>query len=117
MAEILITTFSHDIPREFGLDKCALTQFVNDQLSEGKTGAKVRRKETIKGLKPGKIYNYLCVDESNRIQHSSMRERLRLEYSYRVNIVLLTRVVRSEQGCTQQRVGTSVLKYSFDAIH
>ena len=99
-----VRTFSDDIQMKFGLNKCAMAHFVNGKLSGHNTGVKVGKTETIKGLEPGQVYKYLGVDESNGIQHSTMRERLRREYFRRVK---MDRVVWSEQGSSHQRVGTT----------
>ena len=50
----------------------------------------VEKTNTINCLEPGQVYKYLGVDESNGIQHSMMRERLRREYFRRVKVVLQT---------------------------
>ena len=99
-----VRTFSDDIPMKFGPDKCAIAHFVKGKLSGHNTGVKVGKTETIKGLEPGQVYKYLGVDESNGIQHSTMRERLRREYFRRVKMV---RVVWSEQGSSHLLVGTT----------
>ena len=74
------------------------------KLSGHNTAVKVGKTETIKGVEPSQVYKYLGVDESNGIQHSTMRERLRREYFRRVK---MDRVVWSEQGSSHQRVGTT----------
>ena len=81
-----VRTFSDDIRMKFGLDKCAIAHFVNGKMSGHNPGLTVGKTETIKGLEPGQVYKYLGVDESNGIQHSTMRERLRREYFRRVKM-------------------------------
>ena len=84
MAEILISLmgcWKRYVP---GLDKCAIAHFINGKLSGHNTGVKVEKTETIKCLEPGQVYRYLGADESNGIQHSTMRERLRRENFPRV---------------------------------
>ena len=44
-----VRTFSDDIRMKFGLDKCAIAQFVNGKLSGHNPGVKVGKTETIKG--------------------------------------------------------------------
>ena len=85
-----VRTFSDDIRMKFGLDKCAVAHFVNGNLSGHNTGVKVGKTVTIKGMEPGQVYKCLGVCESNGIQHSTMRERLRREYFRRVKMVLRT---------------------------
>ena len=85
-----VRTFSDVIRIKFGLEKCAMVHFVNGKLSRNSTGVTVRKTETIKGLEPGQVYKYLGVDESNGIEDSTMRERLRREYFCTVKMALRT---------------------------
>ena len=85
-----VRTFSDGIRMKFGLDKCSIAHFVNGKLSGHNTGVKVGKTETIKDLEPGQVNKYLGVDESNGIQHSTMRERPRHGYFRRVKMVLRT---------------------------
>ena len=70
-----VGTFADDIRMKFDLDKCAIAYFGNGKLSGHITWVKVGKTETIKGLELAQVYKYFGVDESNGIQHSSMRER------------------------------------------
>ena len=110
-------TFSDDIRMKFGLDKCAIAHFVNGKLSGHNTGVKVGKMETITGLEPGQVYKYLGVDESNGIQHSTMRERLRREYFRRVKMVLRTELYGRNKVLAINGLALPVLTYSFGVIH
>ena len=112
-----VRTFSDDIRMKFGLDKCAIVHFVNGKLSGHNTGVKVGKTETIKGLEPGQVYKYLGVDESNGIQHSTMRERLRREYFRRVKMVLRTELYGRNKVLAINGLALPVLTYSFGVIH
>ena len=112
-----VRTFSDDIRMKFGLDKCANAHFVNGKLSGHNTGVKVGKTETIKGLEPGQVYKYLGVDESNGIQHSTMRERLRREYFRRVKMVLWTELYGQNKVLAINGLALPVLTYSFGVIH
>ena len=112
-----VRTFSDDIRMKIGLDKCAIAHFVNGKLSGHNTGVKVGKTETIKGLEPGQVYKYLGVDESNGIQHSTMRERLRREYFRRVKMVLRTELYGRNKVLAINGLAPSVLTYSFGVIH
>ena len=87
----MVHTFFDDIQMKFNC-KCAVAHFVNGKLSGHNAGVMVGKTETIKGLGPGHVYKYLGVDESNGIQHRTMRERLRQEYFHRVKMVLRTKL-------------------------
>ena len=112
-----VRTFSDDIRMKFGLDKCAIAHFVNGKLSGHNTGVKVGKTETIKGLEPGQVYKYLGVDESNGIQHSTMRERVRREYFHRVKMVLRTELYGRNKVLAINGLALPVLTYSFGVIH
>ena len=112
-----VRTFSDDIRMKFGLDKCAIAHCVNGKLSGHNPGVKVRKTETIKGLEPGQVYKYLGVDESNGIQHSTMRERLRREYFRRVKMVLRTELYGRNKVLAINGLALPVLTYSFGVIH
>ena len=112
-----VRTFSDDIRMKFGLDKCAIAHFVNGKLSGHNPGVTVGKTETIKGLEPGQVYKYLGVDESNGIQHSTMRERLRREYFRRVKMVLRTELYGWNKVLAINGLALPVLTYSFGVIH
>ena len=77
-----VCTFSDAIHMKFGLDKCAVAHFVNGKLSGHNSWVTVEITNTINCLERGQIYKYLGVDESNGIQHSSIRGTLRREYTF-----------------------------------
>ena len=70
-----IRTFSDDIQMNFGLEKWPVAHFVNSKLSGHNSRVMVGKMDTITCLEPGQVYKYLGVDESNSIQHSTMRRR------------------------------------------
>ena len=112
-----VRTFSDDIQMKFGLDKCAVAHFVNGKLSGHNSGVTVGKTETIKCLGPGQVYKYLGVDESNGIQHSTMREKLRREYFRRVKMVLRTELYGRNKVLAINGLALPVLTYSFGVIH
>ena len=112
-----VRAFSDDIRMKFGLDKCAIAHFVNGKLSGHNTEVKVGKTETIKGLKPVQVYKYLGVDESNSIQHSTMRERLGRENFRRVKMVLRTELYGRNKVLAINGLALPVLTYSFGVIH
>ena len=114
-----VRTFSDDIQMKFGLDKCAVAHFVNGRLSGHNSGVTVHvgKTDTINCLDPGQVYRYLDVDESNGIQHSMMRERLRREYFHRVKVVLWTELYGRNKTLAINGFALPVLNYSFGVIH
>ena len=73
----------------FGLDKYAVSDFVNVKVSGYNFGVTVGKKDTIHFLEPGQV-KYLGVDESNGIQHITKPETLRCEQFRRMKMVLRT---------------------------
>ena len=102
---------------KFGLDKCAVAHFVNGRLSGHNSGVTVGKTDTINCLELGQVYKYLGVDESNGIQHSMMRERLRREYFRRVKVVLQTELYGRNKILAINGFALPVLTYGFGVIH
>ena len=111
-----VCTFSDDIHVKFGLDKCAVAHFVNGRLSGRNSGVTVGKTDTINCLEPGQVYKYLSVDETNGIQHSMMRERLRREYFCRVKVVLQTELYGRNKILAINGFALTVLA-SFIGVH
>ena len=83
----ILKTFSDNIKMEFGLDKCAKATFIGGKLT--KTSEIILNNDTaIKDLDQNGRYKYLGIKESNGIQHSAMKEKIRKEYYRRIRIVL-----------------------------
>ena len=83
----IVKHFSDDIKMTFGLDKCAKAPF-----KQGKpicTGnIRLDQQATISELDPDSGYNYLGVSESDGIQHTTMKDKVRKEYCRRVRLIL-----------------------------
>ena len=85
----IVKQFSDDIGMEFGLEKCAKASFKRGKLAS--TGNIVIDDDTeIQELDQEGVYKYLGVDESDGIQHSKMKEKIRKEYNRRVRLILRT---------------------------
>ena len=67
-------------------------------------------------LEPGQVYKYLGVDESNGIQHSMMRERVRHAYCRRVKVVLWTELYGRNKILAINGFALPVLTYGFGII-
>ena len=86
----IVKQFSDDIKMSFGLDKCAKASFKKGKLIS--TGnIELDNETTINELDQDSGYRYLGVDESDGIQHTKMKEKIRKEYYRRVRLT-----VRSE---------------------
>ena len=73
----------------FGLENCAKANFKRGKLAS--TGNIVINDDTeVQELDQEDVYKYLGVDESDGIQHSKMKEKIRKEYNRRVRLILRT---------------------------
>jgi len=68
---------------EFGLEKCAKIVFKRGKLVHSQNLV-IETNREIHELEEGKTYKYLGIEESERIQHQHMKERLKQEYSRRL---------------------------------
>ena len=83
----IVKQFSNDIGMEFGLEKCAKASFKKGKLAS--TGNIITDEYTdTEEFNQQGIYKYLGVDESDGIQHSKMKEKIRKEYLRRVRLIL-----------------------------
>lgn len=115
---ILIETvkkFSADIKMNFGLDKCAVANFVKGKL-DLMSGIEVDPNQTIKSLDPAGHYKYLGIKEGQGLNNPTMKEELRKEYLTRVR-----KILKSDLGSRNKltAIGTMaipVLEYSFGIV-
>ena len=71
-----IKSFSDDIIREFGLDKCAKATFKRGRLADS-SNIELDVNTIIQDLDQEGTYKYLGVSEGNGVQHSQMKEKIR----------------------------------------
>ena len=79
-----VKQFSENARMEFGLDECAKVKFFRGKLLKAKN-VTLDTTTVIKDLEPEQ---YLGVTEGNRIQHSSIREKILKECFRRVRSIL-----------------------------
>ena len=118
MAEILISSmgFCTRYVRFLMTSRCCGT-LCQRQTVWTQYWATVGKTETVKGLEPVKVYKYLGVYESNGIQHSTMRERLRRECFRSVKLVLRTELYGRNKVPAINGLALQVLTYSFGVVH
>ena len=83
----IIKQFSDDIRMEVGLAKCPKATFSRGKLLKA-NNITLDTTTIIKDLEPEESYKYLGVTEGDRIQHSSMREKIRKKCFRRVRTIL-----------------------------
>ena len=82
-----IKSFSDDIIREFGLDKCAKATFKRGRLADS-SNIELDVNTIIQDLDQEGTYKYLGVREGNGVQHSQMKEKIRKKYYRRMRMEL-----------------------------
>ncbi|XP_073231990.1 uncharacterized protein [Porites lutea] len=111
----IVKQFSDDIGMEFGLEKCAKASFMKGKLAS--TGNIVIDDDTeIQELNQEGVYKYLGVDESDGIQHSKMKEKIRKEYNRRVRLILRTELNGRNKIEAINSLAVPVVQYSFGII-
>ena len=111
----IVKQFSDDIGMEFGLEKCAKASFKKGKLAL--TGNIIIDEYTaIEELNQEGIYKYLGVDESDGIQHSKMKEKIRKEYLRRVRLILRTELNGKNKIEAVNSLAVPVIQYSFGII-
>ena len=112
----IVKQFSDNIGMEFGLEKCAKASFMKGKLVS--TGNIVIDDDTeIQELDQEGVYKYLGVDESDGIQHSKMKERIRKEYNRRVRLILRTELNGRNKIEAINSLAVPVVQYSFGIIN
>jgi hypothetical protein len=72
---------------EFGLEKCAKITFKRGKLIYSQN-LLIDNNREIQELEQGKMYKYLWIEESEVIQHSQMKDRLKLECNKKLRMIL-----------------------------
>jgi len=111
-----VKTFSNDIRRDFGLDKCAKITFKKGKLTHSQNLVTDINRE-IQELEQGKTYKYLGIEESEGIQHQQMKERLKQEYSRRLRMILKFELNARNKITAIGALAVPGLRYSFGIIN
>ena len=99
----------------FGLENCAKANFKRGKLAS--TGNIVINDDTeVQELDQEDVYKYLGVDESDGIQHSKMKEKIRKEYNRRVRLILRTELNGRNKIEAINSLAVPVVQYSFGII-
>ena len=112
----VVKQFSDDIGMEFGLEKCAKASFKKGKLTSTGNIVLIDVDTEIQELDQEGVYKYLSVDESDGIQHSKMKEKIRREYNRRVRSILRTGLNGRNKMEAINSVAVPVVQYSFGII-
>ena len=111
----IVKQFSDDIGMTFGLEKCAKASFKRGKLVS--TGnIEISDDTAIQKLNQEDVYIYLGVDESDGIQHSKMKEKIRKEYYRRVRLILRTELNGRNKREAINSLAVPVVQHSFGII-
>ena len=111
----IVKQFSDDIKMSFGLDKCAKASFKKGKLIS--TGnIELDRETTINELDQDRGYKYLGVDESDGIQHTKMKEKIRKEYYRRVRLIVRSELNGRNKIEAINSLAIPTVQYSFGII-
>jgi predicted RNA-binding protein with RPS1 domain len=111
----VVKKFSDDIEMKFGLSKCAKATLKGGKLIK-KENIEIDVATTIKDLQQDNTYKYLGVDESEGIQHSKMKEKIRKEYYRRTKLVLKSELSAKNKIDSINSIAVPVVQYSFGII-
>jgi len=67
----------------------------------------------IQELEQGKMYKYLGTEEGEGIQHQQMKERLKQEYNWRLQMILKSELNARNKITAIGALAVPVLRYSF----
>ena len=111
----IVKQFSDDIGMTFGLGVWAKASFKKGKLVL--TGNNEINNDTaIQELNQEGAYKYLVVDESDGIQHSKMKEKVRKEYNMRVRLILRTELKGRNKMEAINSFVVPVVQYSLGII-
>ena len=108
-----VKKFSDDIGMSFVLDKCAKATFKRRKLT-GATSAELDRNTVIK---QEEVYKYLGIGESNGIQLTAIKEKIRKECYRRVQAILTTELNSANHREPLNTLAIHVVTYSFNIIN
>ena len=111
----IVKGFNDDIGMEFGLSKCAKATFKRGKL-ENSDHVWLDEETVIKDLEQEKVYKNLSVDESNGIQHTTMKQKLKKELVRRTQLILKTELNSKNRITTINTLTIPVITYSFNII-
>ena len=99
----------------FGLEKCAKASFRRGKLVS--TGnIEISDDTAIQELNQKDVYKYLGVDESDGIQHSKTKEKIRKDNYRRVRLILRTELNGRNKMEAINSLAVPVVQYTFGII-
>ncbi|KAL7634727.1 UNVERIFIED_CONTAM: hypothetical protein RMT77_015104 [Armadillidium vulgare] len=110
----VVKKFSKDICMEFGLEKCAFLTLKKGRRIESEN---ITIEEiTIRQLEQEKTYKYLGVEESEKVEHKLMKEKLGKEYLKRTKAILRSELNAKNKIEAIKTLAIPVILYSSGII-
>ena len=100
----------------FGLDKCAKVSFKRGKMRRS-ASLELDITTIIKDLNQEEFYKYLGINESDGIQHSQMKEKIRKECYRRVHTILKTELNSANRIEAINTLAIPVVTYSFNIVN
>ena len=110
-----VKDFSNDIRMEFGLDKCATIRLEKGKMRE-RTNL-IAEDVEIRGLEQEESYKYLGIEESDKIEHQKVKDRLSEEYRKRTKLILKSALTNRNKMIAMNTLALPCLSYSFGIIN
>ena len=120
LEELLQTVkkFSDDVGMKFELEKFAKVTFIKGRFGKSRSIELDNRKKIRKELEQEEeAYKYLGVNESNGIQHATMKEKIRKECYRRVRAVLKTELNSANRIQAINTLTIPVVTYTFNIVN
>ena len=110
--------FSDDVGMKFELEKFAKVNFIKGRFGKSRSIELDNRKKIRKELEQEEeAYKYLGVNESNGIQHATMKEKIRKECYRRVRAVLKTELNSANRTQAINTLTIPVVTYTFNIVN
>ena len=109
-----VREFSADITMKFGLDKCAIVAIERGKFKKSE-GIHLQDL-SIKALEEGETYKYLGVEETNKIDHATMRKLHKEGYVKTIKMILKTKLTPKNKILAINQIANPKIQYSFGII-
>ena len=110
----MVKQFSDDISMQFGLDKCAFITLRKGRRVESENI--IMDQTTISQLDQESTYKYLGIEESEKVEHKKMKERLKKEYLKRIKVILKSELKAKNKIEAIRTFAVPVILYSCGII-
>ena len=110
----VVKEFSLDIHMEFGLEKCAFLALRKGRKVDSENI--IVDQTIIKQLEQDSTYKYLGIEESEKIEHKLMKEKITKEYLKRVKLILKSELYARNKVEAIMSLAIPVFAYSIGTI-